>query len=287
MPEWLDNFEHESVTAENREAFVAANSKYETGNDAIVGGYNAAKITGKPYKLPESMDNLPDDASRSDFAAQARGLLGFEHASDLEGLADVNLKAGMAEGANFDEGFATAFKQFAVDNKIPKAMLAPIAEFFNKASGGATAAMAAKQTAEKEAAIKATNETLAAHADFGNLDKLKESEILTHRALINNLGLSEEEAGEVAEFLKDREGATNPTIRRVMLKAISPLAKEGSTESGTGTKQGEAVKQTPYEFRKSKFPNSSSSDLWGQPGDKWEDQSLELRRQAGFGKEKT
>ncbi len=230
----ITGLEHPSITADNREAFTTHMSKFETMEDAALDGMALKKLTGKPFKMPESMDKLPDDTSRADFTSQAHKLLGIEFGTDLTSLDSVNLKKGLAEGSPYDENFANAFKQFAVDNKIPKSALEPIAEFFNlastKARGDATAQMAADFAASK----KSVDDLLIAHEDFGTKEKLEEQSVLMHRALVSNLGLSTEEANGMAEFLRDREGATNPVLRRILLKQLAPLAAESNNEGGGG-----------------------------------------------------
>ena len=238
----ITTIEHPSITAENREAFSTHMEKFETMEDAALDGMGLKQMTGKPFKMPESMDNLPDDATRTDFTTQANKLLGIEHAADLAGLADVNLKKGLVEGSPYDENFANAFKQFAVDNKIPKSAMEPLAEFFNLASNKATGDYNAKITADFAASKKATDDALAVHEDFGSKEKLNEQSILMHRALVSNLGLNTEEANNIAEFLRDREGATNPVLRRVLLKQLAPLAAESSNEGGGGPGAKDPVK---------------------------------------------
>ncbi len=225
---WSKEFQHPSITDENRETFNTHMNKFTTREDAIVDGFGLAKLKGKPFKLPGSMADLPDDTARGELTTQAQKLLGIVHAANIEELSGVDLKVGMAEGASYDEDFAKTFLQFAVDKKIPKSVLPSIAEFFNLAAGKITNA----QRDSMVAAIEETNKTLAAHSDFGSKEKLDEASVLTHRALMNNMGLSTDEANDIAGFLKSREGATNATLRRILIKSLAPLAASSSNESG-------------------------------------------------------
>ena len=234
MQDWVNDFEHEGITDDNRESFNMHMDKFPTQADAVMDGYGLAKMKGKPFKMPESMDKLPDDASRTDFTSQAHKLLGIEHATDLNSLAEINLKKGLPEGSPYDENFANAFKQFAIDKKIPKSAMEPLAEFFNLASTKAQGDMVAKTAADFAASKQATETALAADKDFGSKEKLDEQTVLLHRALTNNTGLNTEEANGIAEFLRDREGATNPVLRKVLLKTLAPLAASSSNENGGG-----------------------------------------------------
>ncbi len=279
MPEWLNNFEHESVTAENKEAFVAANSKYATEQDAVVGGYNAQKLIGKP-RLPKSMEEFTDDNARAEFRAGSLKLLGS--VDSVESLADVNMKLGQAEGADFSEDFANSFKAFAVEKKWPKSMVQEGAEFYNVAMAKATEAFLAKQEADGIALAKSTNEALAKH--FGSEEEVVKQTELFVRAMKNDVGLTPEEVEELADDLSLSKLTKHPALARVMLKHFAPLADEGSTEtgSGTGTAENKGLTQTPYEAKKARWPKSPST--WGAESDTWETQTIETKRMFGFGK---
>lgn len=246
----ISALEHVSITAENRAAFSTHMEKFESMEDAALDGMDLKSQTGKPFKFPEAMDKLPDDASRAEFTSQANKLLGNEFAVDMAGMADVNLKGGLPEGSPYDENFANAFKQFAIDNKISKAKMAKIAEFFNLASTKAIGDMNAKTAADFAAAKKVTDETLAAHEDFGGKEKLDAQTVLLHRALTSNLKLSTEEANGIAEFMRDREGATNPVLRRILLKQLAPLAAESDNDGGGGLPKGDKTKLSAEEQKK-------------------------------------
>lgn len=246
----ITGIEHGSITAENRVAFSTHMEKFESMEDAALDGMDLKGQMGKPFKFPEAMDKLPDDASRADFTSQANKLLGNEFSADMAGLADVNLRGGLPEGSPYDENFANAFKQFAIENKIPKASMSKIAEFFNLASTKATGDLNAKTAADFAAAKKVTDDALAAHEDFGGKEKLDAQTVLLHRALVSNLGLSTEDANGMAEFMRDREGATNPVLRRILLKQLAPLAAESDNDGGGGHAKSDKAKLSEDEQKK-------------------------------------
>ena len=131
MSEWIEEFEHESVTDDNREAFTKAMGKYNTVEDAVVGGFNAQKIAGLPFKLPETLDKLKDEKVRADFVTQTHKVLGIQNVSDIKDLDDLDLKAGLAEDAPVNEGLAKLLKEHAVKQKWPKSVTQDIVGLFN------------------------------------------------------------------------------------------------------------------------------------------------------------
>lgn len=241
MPHWTDDFEHPSVTDENRGEFNTHMAKFTTQADAVADGYGLAKMKGKPANLPESMEGFADDTARTEFRASANRLLGITHAQNIEDLADLDLKLGSTSDAAMDDKLAAAFKQFVVDEKLSKGDAQKMVGFHNKSMAVAreTIATAAK-AAEDEAAAKfisdkrACNDALVAHADFTNQETLDKQNVLLHRALKDNAGISVEEADSMAVLLSDGEGATNPVLRRLLLRAYAPMAAESSTEAGDG-----------------------------------------------------
>ena len=246
----ITGIEHASITDDNRGALATHMEKFDSFEAAALDGMDLKGQMGKPFKFPESMDNLPDDASRSEFTAGANKLLGRTIPKDLESFADVNFKAGLADDAQVDEALIGVIKQWGVESKTPVESLGKMIELFNgplskhiKANGETMAAAAAeKKKADHSIAVKTCNDSLAAHVDFGSTEVLDGKTVKLHQALKNNVKLSTEEANGIAEFLRDREGATNPTLRRLMINQFAPLATEGGTENGSGGNTPPAAK---------------------------------------------
>ncbi|MHC4302785.1 MAG: hypothetical protein ACYS7Y_36465 [Planctomycetota bacterium] len=218
--------------------------KFATPEDVAVGYMELEKTAGKPFKLPKSIDKLPDDSTRADFTAQAHKLLGIEHAANVEALADLDLKAGLADGLEVDETLANSFKEFVVKNKINKASAGKIVGFHNQAMAKARAAMTAQAEAKKLEDAQKTNEALIVH--FGSEAKVKEQSELLRRAVKNNVGLTAEEYEEFGEALADGMLTKNPVMARVMLKVLAPLAASSSHEGG-GTGEAPAAAKDPDE----------------------------------------
>ena len=205
-------------------------AKYKSADKAMLGGVDAMAFVGKPFKMPESLEKLPDDASRTDFTAQAHKLLGITKTKDIATLKDVNLKDGMAEGTAYSEDFANSFKQFVVDNNLNVNDMPKYAKFFNTTM----AAVTAKAETDKITAAESCDKALIAHPDIGSKEKLLEMTELFARAMKNKVGLTPAEAEELADGLALSKLTTNPVLARVMLKQFAPLAAEASTEGGGG-----------------------------------------------------
>jgi predicted transcriptional regulator len=235
--DWVNDFEHSSVTDENRESFSKAMSKYSTAEDAIVGGFEAMKAVGKPFKLPASLDKLPDDTVRADFTTQAHKLFGITHAKSVDDLKDFDFTVGMDPDENgekkVDELLVNGVKQLVVDKQLNINKLPHYIELYNKAMAKARRDSAAQAEAAKIKAANETNEALAAHPDFGSMEKVKEQSELLRRA-IQNSGITPEEYEQVGEEMASSMLTKHPVMARVMLKLLAPLGAEGSSEAGKG-----------------------------------------------------
>lgn len=249
---WSTEFKHESLaTPEAQTEFQSAMSKYPDQNAALLGGFNAMKMTGKPFKLPESLDKL-DEKTRQEFSTSARKVLGLVGISDVKELDDIDFKTGLPEGANIDEAFLGSFKEFAKANGITKDGAKKLTEFYNKAQASAMQ----KMQAQMADAAKTTNEALVKH--FGSEDKVKERSELVKRFYKNHAGLTSEEyekvGNEIAAVI-----AHNPILARVHLDKIAALAGEGSTEHGSGG--GQAPKASQEEQLRAESPKTMQA-LW-------------------------
>ena len=278
---WTETFESDSITAENREAFNTANSKYPTMNDAIVGGYNAQQAVGKPFKFPESMDSLPDDTVRADFKAQANTLLGHEFAADIAGLADLNLKLGSAEGTQTDEALANEFKQFVIDKNVPKALAQEMLGFYNGAMGKAVAANKVSADAAELDRMTKCNEALIAMPDIGSKEKLAELTELFRRSIVNDPSVSADDATEIADAMVNGGLTQNPKLAKMLLDRFAPLAREGGSFAGDGSGGGGAVTQlSPYEAKKERWPKTPGE--WGKESDSWENETMNTKKALGY-----
>ena len=279
---WSQGFENAAVTTENREAFNTSMSKYATQDDAIVGSYNAQKAMGKPFRVPESMDKLPDDASRDEFSSQARSALGINTPNSVDDLKDFNFKEGLADDAPVNEALVGKLKEWAVDAGVDTGSLQKMVSFYNGPLGQfAMEAKEASDTAAFETKATACNEALI--ADYGSTDKVQEQTELFKRAIsamATKNGLDVEATTEVVQAIVDGGITTNPKLAKIMLQAFAPMAAEGGTFSGDGTGNSQVNQQSPYAWKKERFPKSPSE--WGNESDAWDGESQQLRNLAGI-----
>ena len=231
MDHWSTEIEHEALTDDNREAFNTSMSKYATQGDALMGGFNAMKLTGKPFRMPESLDKLPDDDTRAEFSTRARELLGMTHVNSLDELEDLDLRAGANEGTEVDEDFAKGFKQIVLDEKIPKAQAQALLKWYNGYADTAIAGHKAKMEADNEAMIaeqtaKATSVQQTLATEFGGKEELGKQQALLDRAV--QALMSPEKYEATGKNWAEQVTKQNVALGRAMLKGLSPRTAESS-----------------------------------------------------------
>lgn len=238
---WANEFNHDSLgTPESKEAFVKTMSKYESPEAAIVGGFNAIKSTGAPYRLPESLDKMPGNTdeerekNRSEMMGKIGKLIGAvekpEDLQDIDWLLDSTL-----ENDKPDENLVKAITEFAVAEKAPKALIQKLAGLWNRiqADGRSKQAEAQEQAKALGAAkIKEVNDKLLADAG-GNAEELKSKIELVKRVFLNNANLNAREYEELAHAMFDEGLVGNYTFNKALI-GLAQNFQSGTTKTGDG-----------------------------------------------------
>lgn len=238
----ISTLKHPAITAENKEAFSTHMSKFESMEHAALDGMELKKIMGKPFKMPESLDKLPDDASRTDFTSKARALLGIETAADIEGLSQLDMKLDHDDSVEQPEALTNAFKAFIVENKINKADAQKMVGFHNRTMKAAREEFAKQAEEKKIQSATATNEALIAHFK-SEAEVAKQSE-LTLRAFQDKAGLTPDEFQKLGDALADSAFTKDPILARALMTLVAPLAAEG-TNDGSNNNHNNNNNNTP------------------------------------------
>jgi hypothetical protein len=220
---WLE--ERENLTPEVKESL----SKFDSEDAALTGYYELQKSAGKPFKLPKSMDKLPDDETRSKFTAQARELLeiedGIKSADDVK---DVNFAEDLADARVVNEEFKKNLIDFAIEKKMPKSLLAALVKFenqqFTKHDTAQTNAIEAAKT-EAENKVSEALGTL-----YGGDAGIKRNNENVRKMLTNNAGLDSVD-GEAASALVEKLMKISVPFSKAVYN-ISKDYAESTTEPG-------------------------------------------------------
>lgn len=229
---WANTCEHAAITTENRAAFATSMEKFGTERDAAVGYMQLQQTAGKPFKLPESMDNLENDAQRTELTGLMQKLSGSTPAGNIEALAGLNLKAGMAEGTPVDEAFAGSFKQFVVDGGFSESQAQKMIAWFNPTLDKIGVGMAAKREADMLAKATTTNEALVAY--FKGEDNVKVKSDQLRAAIQNHPGMTAEKYEKIGDAIADSVLTKDPDAAIVFLEMIAPLGATAQAADGGG-----------------------------------------------------
>jgi hypothetical protein len=229
MEHWTDNVTHQDLQSPEAKAIL---SKFNTADDAHVGYIQLQKAAGKPFKLPDSLDKLPDDTTRADFSSKVGKLMGAVETE--EAMSDINFAEGLPDANMVNKDLVTAFKQFAIANKLPKSVVAAVVKFNTQQS---VLMRNASHQAAIDTATKVNGELLPM---FGGEEGIKKHNEDVKRMFQNHGGLTDDEFQAVIPGLVD-SGITKSTPLSKALYNIAAKFGEGKTDTpgGPGPKPGE------------------------------------------------
>lgn len=252
MDNWFD--EMEGITGD--ESMVTIAKEYDSKDAALIGGLNAKKAVGKPFKLPESLEKLPDDKVRADFTAKVGKLLGkdISGVKDAEELGDVNFADGLSDARMLNEDLVKEVKEWAVKTNAPKSQVKEVAQMINKFIMGFV------NTEAKTKAEKSTEVTNALNGLYGGDDGVKIQQENVHRMFLNHAGLTVEEYDDVAKTIVNSGMSQNVAISKALFNLSKPFV-EAKTEKG---QQATQEKTTSLKERQDKELPETTKAIWGK-----------------------
>lgn len=232
---WTSSVQHEKLSDPTvKESFTKAYSKYGSQEEALLGGLEAIKMTGKPFKLPESLDKLPDDNVRGQLKEGVAKLFGvnLDTAKTLSEVVgdnfDLDFKAGLAEGQEPDEATVNFLKLQDVVKTWPKAIAQQAVQLHNQMMANARQQMAEQAiTAATE-----TNKALLADPELGGEKGVAEGSEHVKRAFLKVLGPEMYEKG--GQALAESGLTRNPVLAKALIKICKQIGTEGVTLNGNG-----------------------------------------------------
>ena len=248
MDHWTDEVKHQDLQTPEAKAILG---KFNTADDAHLGYIQLQRSAGKPFKLPDSLDKLPDDATRADFTGRIGKLMGA--VENDESMADVNFADGLPDANMVNADLVTAFKAFAIANNLPKSTVAAMVKFNNQF------AVKDRQTKDQTAVDIATKVNGELLPMFGGEDGIKKHNENVKRMFQNHGGLTDEEFQAVVPGLIE-SGITKSTPLSKGIYNIAAKFPEGSTEAPGGP--GGNKELTEGEKAKAELPVTAGILNW-------------------------
>jgi hypothetical protein len=246
--EWYENYEHEQLTSEEGRQML---SKYGSEEEALVGGINAMKKIGAPFRLPEALDKLPDDNVRNELKSSIEKLYGPlpNRIGSADDLKDINFAENLADARDVNETVVEAFKQFAVDEKLDKSVIQKVIGFSNKLNQKLKNDLIEARKKEIDEKTKTTKAKLVEL--FGSEKAIDEGMERVRRLFQNHMGLTAEEYEQAPKSFMERF-ITDPVLAKGFLNLAKDVVPEGTTEAGTPG--GPAKEMSLAEKQNTQFP---------------------------------
>ncbi len=237
MKEWIGELTHADLTTPEAQQSL---EKYDSRDEALVGGLNAIRQVGKPFKLPKTMadvDHWPDEKDREAFHSGIKELRGG--VKTVDDLKDVNFADGLADARHVNEDLVKVVKDFSVERGLSKKDVQDLAKLVNKiAQTGLNTQKASFEQEQKTNTEKVVTGLEAIYGGSDGVDKCKEN---VRKMLQNDCGLSAHEYEQAKEGLVDLATTKNLILSKALFN-LSENFKEGSTTKPTtpgGTPEGD------------------------------------------------
>jgi len=246
---WSDSLTHEALVTQEAKTVL---SQYKTQDDFMVAGLEAKKMVGAPFRLPKSIESLPDDKTRGEFTSQVNRLMGaVEKEEDLK---DVNFADGLADARTVNQDLVAAYKKIGVELGLTKTQFAKLVKWSN--SWGQQYKNAQTQAAQKAAQDELNDSRKVLSALFGGDEGIKRETEAVRRMFQNHAGLTAQEYEQTPKAMIDNGLMRDP----IYAKALFNLAKNFKESTTEGATAGAPAKKTEQTFEE-RFPVISGR-LW-------------------------
>jgi len=234
-----------SFTPEMKTAY----GKYETQDAALKGGYEAMKMTGKPFKLPENLDGL-DDNGRKELSDGINKLFPDMGEADFEGF-DFNVGLEDGDTPMTDSGKAY-LKKFVTDTGMSKDKAVKMTAYVNNMNKE----IAAQHKEISDKLMTDCNAAMCTH--FGGQT---EADAVSKQVMqaFKQRSKSAEEFEAVGKAIVMSGLTKSPELAIAMAEMISPYGKEGATKVGDGGPGGQGNGPTPVAQQ---LPNTGKALGW-------------------------
>ena len=224
METWFEGMENPAL---NTPAAQELLGKYTSQEEFNIGHVNAQESIGVPFKLPESMDKLKDDAVRADLTSKIGALLGKDVSSiaTKEELEEVNYAEGLSDARMLHPDLKKEIAKWATDGKHSKAEAKSVALMVNKFIMGFV------NTQDTDRTTKSTEVHEALKPLFGGEDGVKKSQENVHRMFLNHAGLTVDEYGDAVKAIIDAGMNQDVAISKALFNLAKLIVPEGITET--------------------------------------------------------
>lgn len=237
MEHWSDEHTHPDLVTSEAKTVI---KEYETQEAFNVAGLHAKKMVGAPYRFPKSVESLPDDAVRADFASQVAKFHG-ERAYDESQLDTVNYADGLADARTVNDKLKGVLTEFAKTTKMPKEQVQGLVSAYNAFSTEFLNEHNAAQAKTKTETATKVNEEL--KTLYGGDEGVKVNTDNVRRMLKDHAGLTAEEYEQSAVGLIESGITGSAVLSKALFNLAKPFA-ESTTETietgGVKKEEGES-----------------------------------------------
>lgn len=255
MEHWSDDLTHDKLITPEAKTVLG---EYTTSEEFMAAGLEAKKMVGSPFRLPKSLESLPDDKVREELTSQVSELFGADGflkgmTKSEEDLADIDFAAGYKNAKSANKEYVAALKAFAVDKKLPKETVKDLVGFTNQFNQGLLN-NEEKRVIDEADAIKETLTVMC-----GSKEAVGSSYDNVRKLFQNHCGITTQEYESVGKDFVEKVLMKNAVMSKALFNLADGIVVEGETE---GTLPGGEKKPETMVERQNKELPGITSRLW-------------------------
>ena len=250
MEHWSDELTHEKLITPEAKTVL---QEYGTQEEYMAAGLEAKKMVGSPYRLPKSLESLPDDKARGEFTSGVEKVLGVKRLQSEEDLEGIDFAKGHKNAKDSNKDVETAMRKFVIEKGYTKQQAEDLILHNNQTEQTRTNARVQKVIDDAEVAKNALV------VMCGSEDKVNSSYDGVRKLFQNHCGLSEVEYEETGKTFIEKILTKSAVMSKALFNLAESVVVEGETE--IGLKGGKNKPESMTERQNKEMP-ALTSRLW-------------------------
>lgn len=240
---WSDELTHEKLITPEAKTVL---KEYTSQEEFMSAGLEAKKMVGTPFRLPKSLESLPDDDARAEFTSGVESVLGVKRVQSEEDLEGIDFAKGYKNAKDANKDVEAAIKKFAIEKGRTKAQVEELITLVNQTNQGL------KNTAEQKIIDDATEVKKTLTVMCGSEDKVNSSYDGVRKLFQNHCGLSEQEFENAGKTFVEKILTKDAVMSKAFFNLAESIVTEGDTD--TGSKGGKGKPESMAERQNKEMP---------------------------------
>ncbi len=234
MEHWSDELTHEKLITPEAKTVL---QEYDSKEEYMAAGLEAKKMVGSPFRLPKSLEGLPDDKVRGEFISGVEKVLGVKKIQGEEDLEGIDFAKGYKDATDSNKDDEAATRKFIIEKGLTKQQAEDLIAHQNQTRQDRKNARA-QGIIDKAEEVKETLTVMC-----GSKEKVETSYDGVRKLFQNHCGLSSQEYEDVGKSFVGNTLTKDAIMSKALFNLAESIVTEGGTEEGSkgGAKKPESI----------------------------------------------